>query len=279
MAVRLLSLFSRIFLVFPGYSCYSEGCFEVTRIFEPMKIEQLRQQLIVLTNQVTALQQAGTYLVGVRIERSPAGGTASLAAKEACRYARLRAGKGKLLPNGKKSQYIPVESISQYEAACARGKQIQQLERQIERIRAQIWKIEQTQYRSWSRKARTPRATKVLNQPVVNPVEPPSRQLFEVNLSPLESPPAAILVLYRQSPTTPVHAVAAEVWQGNQKVLEIRPVHCMGMRADKVTEYIKQLLASLTQQFGITRFEDTVKEVPVEWCPIDPCPLRNESTA
>jgi hypothetical protein len=241
-----------------------------------MKIEQLRRQLAVLEDQVAAIKQVGNYLIGVRIERSPAGGTASLAAKEGCRYARLRAGKGKLLPNGKKSQYIPVENIAQYEAACDRGKQIQQFERQIKQIKTHIGRLEQSQYHSWSRKSRKPRVPRMPDYPMETQPDSAQFSMVGVNLPPLESLPAAILVLYRQSSTAPVHAVAAEVWQGDQKVLEIKPVHCMGMRADKVTDYIKQLLASLTQQFGITRYEDTVKEVPVEWCPIHPCPLRNQ---
>ncbi|HIK16962.1 MAG TPA: hypothetical protein IGS53_16985 [Leptolyngbyaceae cyanobacterium M33_DOE_097] len=90
-------------------------------------------------------------------------------------------------------------------------------------------------------------------------------------------PPAAIsavLVLYRQHPNAPVHAVAAEVWKGNQKLANVEPIHCMGMRADKVTAYIKELLTSLGQQFPVTRFEDVVKEIPVEQCPIANCPLK-----
>lgn len=239
-----------------------------------MKIEELRRQLATLKEQVSAIKQVGNYLLGVRIERSPAGGTASIAAKETCKYARLRAGKGKLLPNGKKSLYIPVESIAQYEAACDRGKQIQQLERQIERVNAQLWKIEQSQYHSWNRKGRKSRRNRLPNRSEMTQADPELDQILEISPPLPESPPAAILVLYRQSSTTPVHAVAAEVWEGNQKVAEVKPIHCMGMRADKVTDYIKQLLSSLNQQFGITRFEDLVKDVPVEWCPIEPCPLK-----
>lgn len=241
-----------------------------------MRIEDLQRQLATLEEQVSAIKQVGNYLIGVRIERSPAGGTASIAAKETCKYARLRAGRGKLLPNGKKSLYIPVESIAQYEAACDRGKQIQHLERQIERIKARIWKIEQSQYHSWNSKSRKPRRVRSLDRSVVPQFDQqPAHAVIEVNPPLPDRPPAAILVLYRQSPTSPVHAVAAEVWEGNRKMLEVNAIHCMGMRADKVTDYIKQLLSSLNQQFGITRFEDIVKDVPVECCPIEPCPLKS----
>lgn len=233
-------------------------------------VQSLQQQLVQLETQLATLQEQGDYLIGVRIERTPAGGSASIAAKATCRYARLRAGRGKLLPNGKKSLYIPIEKIPQYQAACDRGKQIQQLERQIQQITAQLGRLEQAQYRSWSGQPRKRRSTlpvtQTISQPPIFPVE--------IDVPTPVSVPAAILVLYRQSAIAPVHAVAAEVWQGHEKLAQIQAVHCLGMRADKVTDYIKQLLQSLQQQFGISRFEDVVKEVPVHQCPIANCPLR-----
>lgn len=105
-----------------------------------------------------------------------------------------------------------------------------------------------------------------------------SRQLgepLEITLPEVPIAPAAVLVLYRQQSDTPVHAVAAEVWQGSQKVAEIKPVHCMGMRADRVSAYIKSMLASLNQQFAVSRFEDVIKEIPVDRCPIENCPLKS----
>ncbi|EDX83462.1 hypothetical protein S7335_642 [Synechococcus sp. PCC 7335] len=89
------------------------------------EIEDLQQQLDEL--------KARDYLTGVRVERTPAGGTASSNAKNECKYARLRAGKGKLLDNGKKSKYIPLQEIEKYTAMCSRGKTITQLDRAIQR--------------------------------------------------------------------------------------------------------------------------------------------------
>jgi len=89
----------------------------------------------------------------------------------------------------------------------------------------------------------------------------------------IEAPAAAVLVLFRQSKDTPVHAVAAEVWRGNQKLTQIEAIHCMGMRGDKVTAYIKELLLSLHEQFGVSKFEDVIKELPVSQCPILNCPF------
>ncbi len=85
---------------------------------------------------------------------------------------------------------------------------------------------------------------------------------------------AAVLVLYRQHKNAPVHAVAAEIWTGSHLIASIKPVHCMGMRGNQVSEYLQEILELLTQRFGVTRFEDIIKEVPVQKCPIRPCPLQ-----
>lgn len=233
--------------------------------------DYLYQQVVQLETQLAALQDQGDYLIGVRIERTPAGGSASVAAKATCRYARLRAGRGKLLPNGKKSFYIPIEKIPHYQAACDRGKQVQQLERQIQQLKAQIGRLEQAQYRSWSGQ---PRKRRSRSLPTELPTSSQPTVPLDIDLPTPVRSPAAILVLYRQSTNAPVHAVAAEIWQDTERIAQIPAVHCLGMRADKVTDYIKQLLQSLQQQFGISRFEDVVKEIPVHQCPIAPCPLR-----
>ena len=88
------------------------------------EIKDLQQQILVL-------KEKGPFLQGVRIERTAAGGTASKEAQKDCKYARLRAGKGKLLDNGKKSKYIPIREIGKYQAMCARGRAIRKLEREV----------------------------------------------------------------------------------------------------------------------------------------------------
>lgn len=93
----------------------------------------------------------------------------------------------------------------------------------------------------------------------------------------LPAPPpvyAAVLVLYRNHKDAPVHAVGAEIWQGDRQVLALSPMHCMGMRGNQVTDYIQSVLEQLHQQFGVSRFEDVIKQLPVEACPIQPCPLK-----
>ncbi|MGJ3250803.1 MAG: hypothetical protein ACFE0J_06695 [Elainellaceae cyanobacterium] len=101
-------------------------------------LPQLYEELNQLQAEVIQLQQTGDSLEGVRLEFTPAGGTASEESKQCCKYARLRAGKGKLLSNGQKSQYVKLSEISHYQGAIARGKRLKQLRQKISRVRAQI---------------------------------------------------------------------------------------------------------------------------------------------
>lgn len=233
-------------------------------------LQSLQQRLTALEAQIAGLKQEGDYLIGVRLERSAAGGTASQSAKQDLKYARLRAGRGKLLPNGKKSMYVPVKEIARYDAACRRGEQIQKLERQRDQLQAQIVKLEPSPYRS----LKNGKGQRCGQQQDSKCNETPSTAILEVAPPPVPIAPAAILVLYRQQANAPVHAVAAEVWQENQPIAVVPAVHCMGLKGDRVSAYIKEMLASLAQQFGVTRFEDVIKEVPVACCPIESCPLR-----
>jgi hypothetical protein len=97
-----------------------------------------------------------------------------------------------------------------------------------------------------------------------------------INISVESQPCAAVLVLYRQTKQSPVHAIAAEVWRGTKKVGGVTPVHCMGMRGNQVTQYIQTMLSGIKDEFGVTRFEDVIKEKKVEDCPIEDCPLKGD---
>jgi hypothetical protein len=166
--------------------------------------------------------------------------------------------------------YVPVRDIARYDAACRRGENIQKLERQLNQLQAQIVKLQPSPYRS----LKDDKRQRFVRQQNSKCNETPSTALLEVALPPVPIAPAAILVLYRQQANAPFHAVAAEVWQENQPIAVVPAVHCMGLKGDRVSAYIKEMLASLAQQFGVTRFEDVIKEVPVAQCPIEPCPLR-----
>ncbi|MGP1371782.1 MAG: hypothetical protein ACTS3T_03070 [Almyronema sp.] len=99
-------------------------------------LSELEQELATLEAQAAEIHKIG-YLQGVRLEKSPAGGTASLKAKQESRYGRLRAGRGKLLDNGKRSQYIPLSQIDYFEGLIDRGKRLRKIERRLEKLRHQ----------------------------------------------------------------------------------------------------------------------------------------------
>ncbi|MBW4692164.1 MAG: GAF domain-containing protein [Lyngbya sp. HA4199-MV5] len=81
------------------------------------------------------IRQQG-YLQDCRLERATAGGTASGTGRSEARYARLRTGKRRLLPNGAKSQYISLQQIPETEAAIERGRMLQRIEKQLARLQS-----------------------------------------------------------------------------------------------------------------------------------------------
>lgn len=96
-------------------------------------------------------------------------------------------------------------------------------------------------------------------------------QTLEISL---ESKPVAYLYLYRQKrQDAPLHAIAVSVWQGDQQVLQVKPIHCAGMRNQQIQGYLMEVLKTLREQFGITKFEPEIRMEPTE-CPIEPCPLK-----
>jgi hypothetical protein len=86
--------------------------------------------------------------------------------------------------------------------------------------------------------------------------------------------PVALIYLYREPrKDAHLHAVAVTLWQGNQKLAEIQPIHCMGMTNRQVNQYLRDILQVLNQQYGITEFEPEIRMEPSE-CPLMPCPLK-----
>lgn len=102
----------------------------------------IKTELKDLEEQISSIKKQGPFLQGVRVERTAAGGTASRKAQGECKYARLRAGKGRLLDNGKKSKYIPVNKIDKYQAMCNRGKTISRLERKLQSSHKKLARLE-----------------------------------------------------------------------------------------------------------------------------------------
>ena len=99
-------------------------------------------------------------------------------------------------------------------------------------------------------------------------------QIDELALTP-DLPPVAYLYLYRaKGADSPIHAVAAAVWQGDQQLLAVRPIHCAGMTGRQVKQYLVQVLKQLNQRYAnITQFEAEIRLEPQE-CPIKGCPLK-----
>ena len=83
---------------------------------------------------IAELQNEGDVLIGVRLDKAAAGGTASNKSQTSYKYARLRSGRGKMLSNGQKSQYIPLQQIAVTEAAIARGKELIKLQKRLEKL-------------------------------------------------------------------------------------------------------------------------------------------------
>jgi hypothetical protein len=86
--------------------------------------------------------------------------------------------------------------------------------------------------------------------------------------------PVALVYLYRAArKDAHLHAIAVSVWQGDQKLLEVQPIHCMGMTNRQVNQYLRQILTVLGERYKITEFEPEIRMEPME-CPIQPCPLK-----
>jgi len=95
------------------------------------ELETERNEII---TQIAALQNEGDVLIGVRLDRAAAGGTASNKTQTRYKYARLRSGRGKTLSNGQKSQYVPLEEVAATEAAILQGKELVRLQKRLEKL-------------------------------------------------------------------------------------------------------------------------------------------------
>ncbi len=85
---------------------------------------------------------------------------------------------------------------------------------------------------------------------------------------------AASIIFYRERQDAPVHAIAAEIWQGNRKVLDVKPMHCLGLSPAQVVEMLKEILSACSNELEVelAKFASKVELHP-SLCPIRPCPL------
>jgi hypothetical protein len=89
--------------------------------------------------------------------------------------------------------------------------------------------------------------------------------------------PAAVVHWYRITKDSPLHALGAELWMGNDRVAKVEPVHCLGLTELQVKTLLVRILDVFSQHSGIKveRFRSSVELHPQN-CPIRPCPLYPE---
>jgi ribosomal protein L35AE/L33A len=81
----------------------------------------------------------------------------------------------------------------------------------------------------------------------------------------------AVLVVYRAAGgDTPVHAISAQVWQGQQQIAIVAPIHCVGMIPSQVHAYVRKLLDLLDEEYGIRKFA-SLERIDPQQCLIRPC--------
>lgn len=87
--------------------------------------------------------------------------------------------------------------------------------------------------------------------------------------------PAVVVYFFRQRKDEPLHAMAVELWIGQQKKAVHEPVHTLGWTGAHVKEYIKGAIAEFNQQYAvnISGIAATVELNP-SLCPLNPCPLK-----
>jgi hypothetical protein len=85
---------------------------------------------------------------------------------------------------------------------------------------------------------------------------------------------AASIIFYRERQDAPVHAITAEVWQGNHKVLAVKPMHCLGLSPAQVVQVMAEILkaCSIELDVELRKFASKVELHP-SLCPIRPCPV------
>ena len=100
-----------------------------------------------------------------------------------------------------------------------------------------------------------------------------SAQVKALTVEAIPSITYGILTVYRNTGDSPVHAIAAEIWQDQEKIAQVAPIHCCQMVPSQVHTYIQKLLELLGQNYGIKKFASLVRLDP-NLCPIDDCFLR-----
>ena len=95
---------------------------------------------------------------------------------------------------------------------------------------------------------------------------------------PVSAVPAAVVHWYRETKESPLHALGAELWMGNDRVAKIEPVHCLGLAESQVKTLLIRILGEFSSFSGlkIERFRSAAELHPLN-CPVRPCPLHPDS--
>ncbi|MDX2096990.1 MAG: hypothetical protein SFW36_04375, partial [Leptolyngbyaceae cyanobacterium bins.59] len=94
----------------------------------------------------------------------------------------------------------------------------------------------------------------------------------------LEVPPVeqwyAVLYLYRDGKDSPLHALGAGLWFGQEERYRLKPIHCFGMTQKKIQEYTVKVLEAFGEQCETPlRGYKEMFDIDPHRCPIRPCPL------
>lgn len=95
------------------------------------------------------------------------------------------------------------------------------------------------------------------------------KQVAQITIEPDTVVFSAVLVVYRRGGTdSPVHAIAGEIWKGEELEATVTPVHCAGMLPSQVHGYIEKMLDVLDQRYGISRRKfASLKQLDPSLCP------------
>jgi hypothetical protein len=100
----------------------------------------------------------------------------------------------------------------------------------------------------------------------------PELEQLVVDYVPLAQITYAVLQVYRpMGADTPVHAIGAEVYQGQEKIAMVPVVHCLGLLPSQVHGYVRSMVNALEDRYGIHKFASQVR-MEVALCPVRPCP-------
>jgi hypothetical protein len=100
------------------------------------KYLELLEKLKAMEAESYRIREEGDVLFDCWMAESKPGGTA----RSNNAHWQLRSRKAQF--GGKKSKYVKASEVGQYEAAIARGKQLKELDRQIEALQKRITKVE-----------------------------------------------------------------------------------------------------------------------------------------